>query len=38
MGESGQKVKSSSYEMSSGNVMYSLVTIVNNTLCVFESF
>lgn len=32
MGESGLKAQNSSYGISPGNVMYSLVTIVNNTL------
>ena len=32
MGEKSQKVKISSYEISPGDVRYSMVTIVNNTV------
>ena len=32
MGESDQRVLTSSYKISSGNVMYSMVTTVSNTL------
>ena len=32
MGECGQKVQISSYKISHGNVMYSMVTMVNNTV------
>ena len=32
MGEEGQKVQTSSYKISLGDVMYSMVTIVNNTV------
>ena len=31
-GEGGQKVQTSSYKISPGDVMYSMVTIVNNTV------
>lgn len=35
MGEGGQKVHTSSYKMSPGHIMYTVVTIVNNTvLCI----
>ena len=32
MGERGQKVQTSSYKISRGDVMYSMVTIVTNTV------
>lgn len=32
MGEGGQKVPISSCKISSGDIMYSVVTIVNNTI------
>ena len=32
MGEEGQKVQTSSYKISLGDVMYSMVAIVNNTV------
>lgn len=32
MGEEGQKVEISSYNLSHGDVMYTIVTIVNNTV------
>ena len=32
MGEGGQKVQTSSYKISPGDVMYSMVTIVSNTI------
>ena len=32
MGEGGQKIQSSSYKISHGEIMYNVVTIVNNTV------
>lgn len=39
MDEESQKVKTFSYKLSSRNLMYRIVTIVNNTIhyCTFES-
>ena len=37
MGERGQKVQTSSYKVSSGHVIYSMVTIVNNTVLYIGS-
>ena len=38
MGEGGLTVQMSSYEKNkSGDVVYSMVTIVNNTVCIFNS-
>ena len=32
MGEEGQKIKTSSYKINHGDTMYSMATIVNNTV------
>ena len=32
MGEGDQEVQTSSYQISDGNVMYRVVTLINNTL------
>ena len=37
IGEGGKKVQASSYKASPGCVTHSTVTIVNNTICIFES-
>ena len=37
IGEGGKKAQASSYRASPGCVTYSTVTIVNNTICIFES-
>ena len=37
MGKSGQKIQTSSYKISHGDIMYRIVPVVNNTYCMFES-